>query len=484
MNRLFSCVLLTALFADAAAAQASRPNVLLLFADDQRVDTISAWDNPHIRTPNIDRLAERGFSFRGNYCMGGDSGAVCIPSRAMLNSGRAFFRLRHDLGGEKLLGELLGENGYTTFATGKWHNQEPSWLRSFQKGKAVMFGGMSDHTKVPIKDLSPEGKLVDPGPTRKFSSVLFADSVIEFLEGHKSDRPFYAYVAFTAPHDPRQPPMRYREEYYRNRPPLPANFLPQHPFQNGELTGRDESLGAWPRTTQLVSDQLAEYYGLVTHLDEQVGRVLKALEATGKADNTIVIYAADHGLAVGSHGLLGKQNVYEHSMRAPLIFMGPGVPRGKSSDSLTYLLDIYPTLCELTGVKPPSGLDGHSLAPIWRGQKTSVRETLLLAYKGLMRSVRNERWKLIRYPPINHVQLFDLVNDPQEVKNLAEEPRHKARIEQMTTQLREWQKKLGDDQALTVSNPEPKEIDLTGHERTPDRWQPQYLVEKYFPNWY
>jgi len=435
---------LLALFAMAAAASAAeRPNILFLFADDQRPDTIGAWGNEHIRTPNLDRLAGEGFSFRRTYCLGAGGGAVCVPSRAMLHTGKSYFRIPMDMQGERTLGEILSKAGYSTFATGKWHNRRPSWLRSFERGRAVMFGGMSDHTDVPIHELDDRGRLIEADNRRQFSSELFADSTIEFLENYDEPNPFFAYVAFTAPHDPRQPPRRYRERYYRDRPPLPPNFMPQHPFNNGHMTGRDEELGAWPRTREMVSDQLAEYYGLITHLDEQVGRILEALEESGKAENTYVIYAADHGLAVGSHGLLGKQNIYEHP-----------------------------------------AIDGLDLRPVWESERRDLRDGIFLAFRNLMRSYRDERWKLIRYPQINHTQLFDLAADPHEMNNLAGDPAQAGRIEALMARLREAQQKMGDGQPLKVANPEPKEIDMAGRERRVDPWQPMWLIEKYFPGWF
>jgi len=456
------------------------PNILFLFADDQRADTIAAWGNPSIRTPNLDRLANEGFSFRANYNMGGNSGAVCVPSRAMVNSGQAYFRVPNNLEGVTLLPELLGQRGYTTFATGKWHNGQASWLRGFQQGRAIFFGGMSNHSEVPLMDLLPTGELGNERVGDRLSSELFADAAIEFLEGYREERPFYAYVAFTAPHDPRMPPESLRDIYYARRPPLPENFLPQHPFNlGGALTLRDEQLAAWPRTEEVVRDQLAEYYGMITHLDGQVGRILDTLEATGHADDTIVIYAADHGLALGSHGLLGKQSVYEHSQKAPLIIAGPGIPHGESG-AFTYLLDIFPTVTALTGTPTPEGLDGSDLGPLWRGESDRVRDSLFLAYTNLSRAVRDERYKLIRYPQIDFTQLFDLDADPGEMANLAADPAHAGRVEQLTGLLLEWQRRLGDDQPLVVAEPQPREIDLTGRERQPDRWQPAWIVEKYF----
>lgn len=463
---------------------ADRPNILFLFADDMRSDTIAAWGNPNIVTPNLDRLARDGYSFKSNYCMGATGGAVCVPSRAMLNTGKAFFRIKMDMSGERTLGEVLREAGYGAFATGKWHNERPAWLRSFAQGKSVMFGGMSDHSNVPVEDLGADGKLVKGNNGRKFSSELFADNAIEFIENYDdSQQPFYAYIAFTAPHDPRQPPLRYRDFYYRSRPPLPLNFLPQHPFDNGHMDGRDEELADWPRTPTVVSDQLAEYYGMITHLDEQIGRILETLDRSGKADRTYVIFVADHGLAVGSHGLLGKQNVYEHSMKAPLIVRGPDVPRGKSTEAFTYILDLFPTLVNIAGAKAPQGIDGIDIRPLWTGAKQRNRETMFLSFRNLMRSINDGRWKLIRYPQIDHTQLFDLQNDPDEMRSLAEAPEQKARVERMMEMIRESQKQFGDDQELTVANPKSKTIDMTGRKRNVDPWQPMWLIEKYFPGW-
>jgi arylsulfatase A-like enzyme len=481
MKQLLTLLALLALLSGRASA-AQKPNILFLFADDQRADTIAAHGNPHIKTPNLDRLAAAGFSFRGNYCFGGNSGAVCVPSRAMLMSGKTWFHVDTvSLQGAKLLPEHLQEHGYVTFGAGKWHNGQPSWLRAFQRGRNIFFGGMSDHTKVPLRDLGPDGKLTELRTGDKFSSVLFADAAIEFLRSHDKKKPFFAYVAFTAPHDPRMPPLPYRETYYRNLPPLPANFLPQLPFDNGMMKGgRDENLAPWPRTEAVIRDQLAEYYGLITHLDEQVGRILEALEQTGQADNTLILYAADNGLALGSHGLLGKQNVFEHSMRVPLIVAGPGIPRGKSTQAFTYLLDLFPTLCDTIGIPPPADLEGESLRPLWEGKKDRVRDSVFLPFIQIQRAVRNDRWKLICYPKIGHMQLFDLQSDPDEKTNLIDRSENAAHVGRLLKLMKQWQAKVGDTLELPTENKPPEKVDLTGRKRDPDQWQPEWIRKKYF----
>jgi len=465
----------------ALSAAEKKPNILILFADDQRADTIAAHGNPHIKTPNIDRLVSSGVSFRRNYVMGGNSGAVCVASRAMLMTGKPWMAMNTGtLAGEKLMPELFGAHGYTTFATGKWHNGQPSWLRAFQHGERVMFGGMSNHEKVPIRDLGPDGKLTEERTGEKFSSELFADAAIRFLETQDGSSPFFLYSAFTAPHDPRQPPPGYPANY-TSRPPLPANFLPQLPFDNGAMSGgRDENLAPWPRTEAVIRDQLAEYYAMIEHLDAQIGRILATLQRRGLADNTIIVYAADNGLALGSHGLVGKQNVFEPSMRVPLIIGGPGIPKGKSSEALTYLLDIFPTLCELTGLTPPAGILGESVRPLWDGTKPSIRDTVYLPYIQLQRAVLDERWKLVCYPKIGFSQLFDLQNDPDEIKSVYDDPANAAHITRLLASMKTWQAKIGDTIVVNPTSLAPPAIDLTGKNRPTDQWQPEWIVKKYF----
>ena len=479
LARIF--LLLVLFVAVSGIKAAGRPNFLFLFADDMRADTIGAHGNPNIETPNLDRLARAGFSFRRNYVFGGNSGAVCVPSRAMLMTGKTWFRIdAPTLKGEKLLPELLGENGYATFATGKWHNGQTSFVRAFQRGKNIMFGGMSDHTKVPVRDLA-EGVLSAQRVGEKFSSELFADSAIEFLRGQDGRKPFFAYVAFTAPHDPRQPPEKYRELYYKKKLPLPPNFLAQLPFDNGMMRGgRDENLGAWPRTEGMIRDQLAEYYGLITHMDEQIGRILAALKESGQAENTFVIFVADNGLALGSHGLLGKQSVFEHSMRTPMILAGGKIPKGKSTMAFTYVHDLFATICDLAEVTAPGNLESESLRALWEGKKERLRESVFLPFLEVQRAVRDERWKLIAYPKIGYLQLFDLKDDPHEMRNVYGRAEYSGEVRRLRGLMEEWQRRVGDEVVIPAESKEPAVVDLTGKKREADQWQPEWIREKYF----
>jgi arylsulfatase A-like enzyme len=459
---LFVSALILSMTATAVSgAEPRRPNVLVLFSDDQRVDTIHALGNEHIQTPNLDRLTQEGTVFTRAYCMGALQGAVCVPSRAMLMSGRTLFRVSTKLEGQTTWSEAFGKAGYATFMTGKWHNEPASARRAFQVGRNVFFGGMGDPYKLPVTDFDREHEPAKPHDSGTHSVQLFADTAIDFLKRQKGEKPFVCYVAFNAPHDPRLAPKEFHERYKAKLPPLPANYLPQHPFNNGDLIGRDERLAPWPRTPETVREHLADYYAAITFLDLQIGRILAALKESGQYDNTLIVFSSDHGLAIGSHGLFGKQNLYDHSMHPPLIFVGAGIGAGKKSDALCYLLDIFPTLGELAGVPAPEGSEGISLAPVLAGKSPKTRDSIFTAYRDIQRAIRDDRYKLLVYTKINKSQLFDLKEDPGEKNDLSAAPEHKETVERLTRLLEAEQKKAGDTLPLKTDKPQPVEFDFT-----------------------
>jgi len=442
-----------------------RPNVVVLFTDDQRFDTIAALGCDAIRTPNLDRLVERGTAFTHAHIPCGTSGAVCMPSRAMLHTGRTLFHI--DGAGEEInvdhvmLGEHFQRHGYQTAGIGKWHNGTASYARSFTDGGHILFGGMADHWNVPVNDFDPTGeydnvKTICDNPyfsnhtfeqhfdriaSGVHSSTFCCDEAIDFLNRRDPGNPFLMYVAFLAPHDPRIMPKEFLEMYDPADVELPPNFLPEHPFPNGALDIRDELLAAKPRNADEIRKHIAEYYAMITHLDFEIGRVLDELDRQGLTDETIIVFAGDNGLAVGQHGLMGKQSCYEHSVRVPLIFAGPGVPVGERTDAYAYLLDIYPTLCDLCGLDLPETVEGVSLTAAMTDSDEKVRETLFAAYCEYQRMVKDRRFKLIEYViDWFHVetQLFDLEADPWEQTNLAHEPEYAAQVERLRAELCRW----------------------------------------------
>ena len=388
----------------------NRPNILFVFTDDQRWDTIHALGNPEIQTPNLDRLVERGFRFNNAYCMGSMVGAVCLPSRTMLATGLSLWhipegRAKEAPQGVPVLPEVLRAAGYVTFHHGK-------------AGNACTFANAAFDTNLESRTHG------DPLDAKKHT-----DPAIEFIQRHDGKRPFFIYLAPPVPHDPRVAPPEYMEMYDPAKLTLSKNFMPRHPFDNGDLLIRDEMLAPFPRTPEVMRRHLADYYAISTYIDVQVGRLLRMIEEQGMADETVVIFSSDQGLAVGGrHGLMGKQNLYEH-VKPPLVFAGPGIPPGQS-DALVYLFDLFPTICGLAGAETPGKVEGKSLLPIIRGEKDKVRDYLLGAYKATQRMVRDERWKLIKYHVggEKHRQLFDLQADPDEVHNLAEDPVYAAQL--------------------------------------------------------
>ena len=220
--------------------------------------------------------------------------------------------------------------------------------------------------------------------------------------------------------------------------------MPEHPFETGNLGSRDEVLLPTPRTAKDVRDDIAVYYAVITHMDEQIGRILKALDSSGQRDNTIVIFTSDHGLAMGSHGLRGKQNMYEHTMNVPMLMSGPSIPTGESFNAQMYLRDLYPTICELVGVSLPHEIDGRSVVPVLQGKTNEIHDHVFGYFLNFQRMIRGDRWKLIHYPQIDHWQLFDLENDPYELSNLSDDPAGTDIKRDLQERLRRWQEQVGD----------------------------------------
>lgn len=443
----------------------NRPNILFFFTDDQRFDTIRALGNSAIHTPNLDALTASGTAFTHAHIPGGSCGAVCMPSRAMLHTGRTLYHIQGQ--GEEIpphhvtLAECLRQDGYLTFGTGKWHNGTASYARSFECGDEIFFGGMEDHWMVPLCQFDPTGRyeryapcIRNPWLTNKVeqrrgdhfhagrhSTDIFADSSIRFIEEWDGARPFFMYTSLMAPHDPRSMPKEFLDLYDPDKIELPPNFVPEHAIDTGALRIRDEMLAAIPRVPQEIRRHIADYYAMISHLDAALGRVLDALRKKGTLDNTIIVFSGDNGLAVGQHGLMGKQSVYEHSVRVPLIFAGPGIPKGRQSDALVYLLDIFPSLCGLTGTPVPASVEGISLLPCIKDPASALRKDLYLAYDNSIRGMTDGRQKLIEYA-CGATQLFDLVADPFEMQNLAERAESQPVLSSLRQRLvrtaREW----------------------------------------------
>ncbi|WP_230777219.1 sulfatase-like hydrolase/transferase [Roseiconus lacunae] len=458
-------VFLTAVAARPIHAQ-ERPNIVFIFADDQCFDTIAALGNQEIETPNLDRLAKRGTVFSHAYNMGSWSGAVCVASRMMLNSGRFLWEAEacyQDAEQERQAGRWWGEHmkkaGYRTYMTGKWHCRANA-EKSFDVVRDVR-GGMPKQTPKgynrPLIDEST-GETVDPwspsdpqfggfwqGGTH-WSEVVANHSEAFMNEASQIDQPFFMYLAFNAPHDPRQSPAEYVAKYPIENVKLPENFQPLYPYAEEMAAGRklrDEKLAPFPRTPLSVKTHRQEYYAIITHMDAMIGRILDSLEQTGKQDNTWIFFSADHGLACGQHGLMGKQNLYDHSVRVPLIVIGPDVAAGEQISEPVYLQDIMPTSLELANINKPSHVQFNSLLPLLDGGE-SPYESIYGAYLDRQRSIRTGRHKLIVYPTAKVIRLYDIQSDPLEMRDLAKQSEHAAIVRELFTKLVALQTELHD----------------------------------------
>lgn len=454
---------------------AKKPNVLFILTDDQSYNTIHALGNPQIQTPNLDKLVQRGTSFTRAHIPGGTVSAVCMPSRGMINSGKTLFHLEENgrviPADHVTMGENFLQNGYHCFETGKWHNGVDAFRRSFDAGENIFFGGMWDHWNVPVYDYQENGvydHTIRFTPNFSASSEtmsviaqrihagvhsteLFTDSAVKYIENYDSDQPFFMYVSFLAPHDPRTMPEKYRTMYDPNEIQLPPNFQTMPDFSFGwAAKGRDENVEAYPRSEKAVRQHIADYYAMISHVDEHVGRMVTALENKGLLEDTIIVFCGDNGLAVGQHGLMGKQNVYEHSVGIPLIMAGPGIPENERRSQYVYLLDVYPTLCDLAGIDIPQSVDGRSFAKMFTDSSYITREDLYLAFQARIRGVMDQRYKLIEYrtDKVKLTQLFDLEKDPWETMNFYDMTGYEEITQRLRQRLQEYRQEWDDEGVL------------------------------------
>ena len=456
-------------------AGAAKPNILFIFADDMTYDAIAALGHEEIETPHLDRLVKGGTTFTHAYNSGSWSGAVCVASRHMLMTGRQLWNA-HKVANRKGMADyhaqkkcwpqLLESAGYRTYMSGKWHVQIDAG-KLFNVARNVRPGMPRSVKKAYNRPLEGKPDPWDPADKSiggfwaggKHWSEVQADDAVGFLqEADKSEQPFFIYLAFNAPHDPRQAPQEYLDKYPASKVAIPRNFLPRYPYCD-EIANphrlRDENLAPMPRTKRSVQVHRREYYAIITHMDAQIGRVLDQLDKSGKEKETYVVFTADHGLAVGKHGLFGKQNMYDHSVRVPFLVKGPNVARGRQIATPIYLQDSMPTTLDLAQVDLPNHVQFKSLMPLLKEASNASEhyESIYGAYLQLQRMVISNGLKLILYPTIQKVRLYDLRDDPQETRDLAENPEFQPQIKSLFAELLRLQKQTGDTLDISAAFP-------------------------------
>ena len=474
-----------------AAEETEKPNIIFIYADDQTFSTFGAVGHPIVKTPNLDRLAAEGVTFTNAYNQGGWHGAVCVASRAMLNTGQFLWRAKammdrgfpkqnvtsdaaeRDRYESKFWSRQIKSSGYDTYFAGKWHvdsrNIDGKTYNCvpiaplFDHFGIIRSGGMpptveSSYNR-PVEGENDTWSPFDPQYRGHWNggqhwAEALVDSSVNMIEAASiSEEPFFMYIAFNSPHDPRQAPKEFVDMYPVDAMDVPPNFLPDNPHRSAMECPpdlRDERLAPFPRTEYAVRVHRREYYAIISHMDAQIGRILDALEKSGKRQNTYIIFTADNGLAVGSHGLFGKQSMYEHSVKVPLIVAGPMLPKNKQIDTPVYMQDTMPTVLELSGKPIPEHVQFKSLLPLIRGEREKQYTSIYGAYQQSQRMVRQENFKLIVYPKSKTLLLFDLANDPDEIANLADKPEYAAKIKELLAELRQRQQETGDSLRLDM----------------------------------
>jgi arylsulfatase A-like enzyme len=440
----------------------SKPNFLFLFADDLTYEAVGALNYINIETPNLDRLVRNGVTFTHAYNQGGWNGAICVASRTMLTTGRFLWHALNAAEGlaegsyqGELWPQFLYKAGYDTYMSGKWDiDADLTKLFKYNIGSERYIldpppeGYNRPHEGQPDVWKAWDQAAGDYWKDGKHDSEILAEEGIAFInQAAARENPFFMYLSFNAPHDPRQSPKAYVDRYHLDKVEVPENFLPLYPYKDHIGCGedlRDERLAPFPRTEYAVRVHRNEYYAIITHLDTQIGRILDALENSGMADNTFVFFSSDNGLGVGHHGLMGKQNLYDHSVRVPLIMTGPNITRGVKISTPVYFQDIMPTTLELAGITKPDYVQFKSLMPLLDGRRDNNYDVIYGAYMDLQRMITKDGYKLIYYPKIEKTLLFDLNNDPQEMHDLAEKAAYKNKVAELKSALDVLQKEMGD----------------------------------------
>jgi N-acetylglucosamine-6-sulfatase len=425
----------------AGAQQPKRPNIVFIFSDDHRWDALGAAGNKAVHTPNLDRLAAEGIYFR----QGTVHVPQCSPSRATLLTGLAphqhgYYSNQHQRPdatkregfGFPTLPLLLRMAGYRTVLVGKWHIFPDPWKCGFSDVRTWMPGGGGPYLDPPLA----QGQSRATKKVKGFITEIFVNDAIDFLKGPAArDGPFFLWLATTAPHSPYAPNPEHVQQRYAAKAKtelLPPGFP------------RDIKTGKWH-----------VYYEAVTHLDEQVGRLLKVLKEQGLEDNTIVVFLGDNGYMMGSRGWFGKVVPYEESVRVPFIIRAPKLAGFKgTSEAPVSSLDLPVTWLSIAGAKAPKDWPGRDLTPLLRGDK---RHDVTEAYCEWADTVSDKfghlGYRLVRTPTHKLIvwdkagksdELYDLTADPREMKNLVNEPAAREVRDDLRRRLRLWMERTND----------------------------------------
>ncbi len=489
----FSALFTLSASASIYAKEAKQPNILFIITDDQDFATLGAYGDKECSTPNLDRLAKEGVILTGAHQMGSSLGAVSTASRTMIMTGCNVWDV---VGIRKNLTEYPKKFGNADIVDPNSTEYYSLPMMFHRAGYETFRTCKNGNSYEPANRLFDEryDKVCRMGDDAS-GSKWHADNVIKYLdkrsEGGEGEKPFLIYMGFSHPHDPRHGTPELLKKYGAEdvetptkiteaTPSLPINWLPEKPFHDGHLNLRDECKvqGVMERRDEItIRNELGKEYACIENVDIQIGRVLEALERSGEAENTYIIFTADHGIAVGKHAYMGKQNLYEHTYRVPMIAKGPTIPKNKSYNGNVYLMDVMPTLCDLAGIEPPQSAKGRSFKSVIEGREETIRDVTYGTYSGGtkpgIRCVKSGDWKLVKYDVLNgtvrETQLFNLKENPNELTiehhaedvvkavgnrpkanqvDLAKDPRYADKLKQMEALLLSEMERHGDPYRL------------------------------------
>ncbi|ADV49768.1 sulfatase [Cellulophaga algicola DSM 14237] len=404
-------------------------NILFIESDDQSNQAVGAYGNEAMITPNIDALAKEGTSFTAAYNMGCWSPAVCIPSRTMLIYGKYIWESQkiNKQNAPKSLPEKLHDKGYYTYMTGKWHAMGKNAKEIFDETGSIQAGQLKTYN-------SPAGHITD----------ITANEAVSFLNTYDKTKPFFAYVAFNAPHVPRQTEQKYYDMYPAEEMVLPPSVINNTPLNTNVKYQYTND----PLQSKTMQQRVQQNNAMVTHMDTGIGAIIQALKDKGIYDNTIIVFTSDHGINFGENGVAGKVCLYEPSVTAPLIIKAPLAKPNTKIASRVYLQDVVPTLFDLLGLEMKEPTDFESLAPLLT-HTGKARASIYLAMFDDQRGIISQNKKLIVYPKTGNLELYDLKNDPWETRNLIRKQKSKSTITSLLSKLKDWQLKTLDETDLT-----------------------------------
>ena len=449
-------------------AEERKPNIILLMSDDLN-SALSGFGHPQCKTPRLDALAKRGVRFENMHCQY----PVCGSSRASLMTGLYPYtngmlgnggNLRKNLPNVVTLSQLFRNNGYRAGRVSKIyhmgipfeiiagtadHDDAPSWDETVNI-KASEQNAPGKRTEWSPKDKSSQtftGVEASTGDL-EHADGMAADAAIGFLKQNK-DKPFFLGCGFVRPHVPLVAPSKYFDRYDRDTmvvPEVPRGDLDDVP----KIIRNYKSIDRYGVTPELHKGLLEAYYASISYMDEQVGRVLEALDELGLRENTIVIFSSDHGYLLGHHHKFQKQHLFEESTRVPFILSVPWITtsHGHASNQITELVDLYPTLAELAGLTPPINLQGQSLLPLLKNPTTKewAKDLALSISRSGAESIRTSEWRFTHWGfGAKGEELYDLKNDPSEFTNLAKDPNYIDRLNQLKARLETKRKAAGYD---------------------------------------